>query len=493
MASSPTPPASRPAPRPIRRWGIGFNVLFQVILTLALFLLVNYLSYTHYLRRDLTPGHDYTLSESSENFIHKLNKDVRITLICSGSSDTMKNARILVEEYRRAKHTRIHVEDIDPLRDIEQAEQLKLQSGLTLRENGILVSANDHTRFIPEDELLIKGAEGGRENPTMDFRGEDAITSAILGLMEGASRKVYFVVGKGSPGNRAESLMTLANLGKQQNFDTMMLNITDVSAIPPNADALVLAGPRYDFSEQEMNLLRGYWETKRSSLLVMLDPNGETPRLAQFLTENGVIPRADRVLCAESTATGPSKDFSVQSVFLEDSPISKPFISVASRLSGQTQSLDLRENSEALRARHIVVTPLMNASNRYWGETRYLDALPVIGPEDAQPPVQLAASVERGFVADERLRVDSSRMVVIGNAEMLDPATRLAVHQDFISSCLNWMLNRERLIGITPKRLSLFRLDLTEEQHKKIFRVTAVLLPGVALALGMLMWSHRRW
>jgi hypothetical protein len=135
----------------------------------------------------------------------------------------------------------------------------------------------------------------------------------------------------------------------------------------------------------------------------------------------------------------------------------------------------------------------MDANGRFWGEKDYLAALPVIGPDDTQPPVHLAASIESGFVADERLKVDSSRMVVIGNAEMLEPATRLAVHQDFISSCMNWMLNRERLIGITPKRLPNYRLELTEDQHRKIFRVTAVLLPGVALALGLLMWSHRRW
>jgi hypothetical protein len=502
MADQPPTPDSKPTPRPIRRWGIGVNVLLQVVLSLALFLLVNYLSYTHFLRRDLTPGRDYSLSDQSLNYIRKLNKDVHITVIASGASDLMKNTRILVEEYRRAKRSRIHVDEVDPLRDIDQAEQLKLQSGLALRGNGVLVSMKnsdardsaERSRFIPESELAIRGMSGGRETPSIDFRGEDAITSAIIGLIEGGTRKIYFIVGKGAPGNRADSLVALGELGKQQNIDTYTLNITDITAIPPDADGVVLVGARYDLSPQEMAMLEAYWAKKRSALLVMLDPNGETPRLAQFLAANGVTPRDDRVLCAESTAAGPKKDFSVQSVFLEDSPISNPFTSVASRLSGQTQSLALRDNSdEASRARHIVVTPLMDANGRYWGEKDYLAALPVIGPDDTQPPVHLAASIESGFVADERLKVDSSRMVVIGNAEMLEPATRLAVHQDFISSCMNWMLNRERLIGITPKRFPNYRLELTEDQHRKIFRVTAVLLPGVALALGLLMWSHRRW
>ena len=101
-------------------------------------------------------------------------------------------------------------------------------------------------------------------------------------------------------------------------------------------------------------------------------------------------------------------------------------------------------------------------------------------------------SVERGAVSDERLRVDSARMVVVGNATMLDPATRLGVHQDFISSSLNWLINRDPVVGGTPKRLSTFRIQLTDEQRKEIFWVTCLLMPGAVLGIGLLIWSHRR-
>jgi hypothetical protein len=493
MADQSTPPEAKPVPRPIRRLGISFNVFLQILLALVLFLAINYLSYTHYERRDLTPDKDYSLSDISLNSIRKINKDVKIVLISSGNSEIMSHVRMLAEEYRRAKPSRVHVEDIDPVRDIEQAEQLKLATGIPLRGNGVLVAANEHGRFIPEEQLIVRGMEGTRENPSIDFRGEEAITSAILGLLEGGARKIYCVVGKGAPDNRAESLNALADLGRQQNIEVALLNLADTNTIPGDADGLVIIGPRYDLTETEAALIQAYWDTKRSSLLVLMDPNSETPRLWKFLSGNGVTPRMDRVLNAESTPTGPKKDFAVQTIFLDESPITKPFTTVASRFSGQTQSLDLSANAEALRAQHIVVTPLIDATDRYWGELHFAMELPVVDPEDAKPPLHLAASVERGFVADERLRVESSRMVVLGNAELLDPAKRVAVHQDFISSALNWMLNRERMVGPTMKRLQYFRLELTEKQHQKIFRVTGLLLPGIALALGMLMWSHRRW
>jgi hypothetical protein len=490
----PEPSQNATDARPMHRFGIGVNVLIQITLFVALFGIVNYLSYRHYWRRDLSPSRDYTLSDASLNYIHKLGKDVDITIVFTRESDVMPDVRALVEEYRRAKEKRIHVEEIDPARDIERAEQLKLNHKITLSGNGILVTANKRTRFISEQEIIVKGAEGNRANPSVDFRGEDAITSAIVGLIEGEVKKFYFVIGKGSAsGKEADpAFIALSELGLQQNFEVVTLDLNELEKIPDDANGLVLIGPKYDLNEREMGVLTTYWQGKRAAIFLLLDPNGTTPRLKKFLQSNGVIPRPDRVLYAESTSSGPKKQFSVQTEFLDDSPISKSLRNVSSSLSGQTQSLDLRPESPEVKQQHIEIIPLIQANEKFWGETDYLAELPKVDPEDTKPPVIIGASVERGHVSDERLAVESSRMVVVGNALLLDPSTRLAVHQDFVASSLNWMMNRERLIGITAKRKMMFRLELTEKQRKRIFWVTALLMPGTTLMFGFLVWAHRR-
>lgn len=492
--SSPAPAAEAPAPKPLKRLGIGVNVGLQVILGVVLFSVVNYLSYRHFVRRDLSPNADYTLSESTIGYLRKLSKDVEITVVFMRDSAIMPDVRALVEEFRGVKKSRIKTDETDPARDIERVEQLKVKHGITLKGNGILVRANNRSRFIGEEEIVIKGLNRDRDNPSVDFIGEDALISSIIGLIEGEPLKLYFIAGKGATTQSGNELayVSLAQLGKNQNFEVLPLNLTEVEAIPADASGLLLTGAKYDLSEHEMQLLRAYWDQKRASMLVLLDPNGETPRLRQFLQDNGVTPRRDRVLCAESTSTGPKKEFSVQTWFLPDSVISRPFTEVAAVFSGQTQSLALDMDPAALSTRHILVTPLVDAADRFWGEVDYGAELPVVDSADTKPPVHLAASVERGAVSDERLRVDSARMVVVGNATLLDPATRLGVHQDFISSSLNWMLNRERLTGITPKRKASFRILLTEEQRKQIFWVTCFLMPAAVLGMGLLVWSHRR-
>lgn len=487
--------SSSPTPTPkVGRFSIGLNVFLQLVLLLTLFGIVNYLSYRHFIRRDLSPNKDYTLSEYTQNYIKRLSKNVDLTLIYTRESPAMQEVRSLLESYRDIRKSRISTEEIDPVRDMERAEELKLKHNITLQSNGILVQANNRIKFIPEEDIIIRGLSGNRDNPSVDFRGEDAVTSTIIHLLEGETRRLYFVTGKGEASGKGPELpfVALSAIGTLQNFEVAPLNLTEVTEIPNDANALVIVGPKYDFSESEIKMIETYWATERAAIFILLDPNGQTPRLRQFISAHGVTPRPDRVLYAESTATGPRKEFSVNANFSPDSPITQPLQTVTTTFSGQSQSLDLKTESPELRARQIEVLPLITANERFWGETRYLLELPRVDPEDTQPPVYLGASIERGHVRDARLRVDSARMVVVSNALLLDPATRLDNHQTFVINSVNWMLSREKLIGIPSVRKQTFRLELTNDQRTKIFWVTALVFPGGLLALGFMIWSFRR-
>ena len=67
----------------------------------------------------------------------------------------------------------------------QEIVHLVSKNNITLHGNGILVRTQDRMRFIGEEELVIRGMGGDRDNPTVDFRGEDAVISAIIGLIEG--------------------------------------------------------------------------------------------------------------------------------------------------------------------------------------------------------------------------------------------------------------------------------------------------------------------
>lgn len=485
------PPAAPPMPR---RLGIGLNVALQVLLTLALFFGVNRISYRYHARLDLSPQQRFTLGSATLNYLEKLTKDVFIANVIPRDAPLFGETQTLLEEYRLNGRGRVKVRSIDPLRDIERAETLKTETGLALDQGGIVIRCGKRVRFIAEEELVIRENGTETQRAIKEYRGEDAVTSALINVVDGDERKFYIVVGKGARTEAVllESMVALGELGRAQNFQLFPINLSEVAAIPKDADGLILPGLRYDLSEREVDLLKAYWTGARAGLLVLLDPSGETPRLSAFLGLNGVMPRGDRVLYAESTSAGARKEFSVQAVFDNESSITRHLAASNTTLPGQTESLELRFDDEYLKNQGITVHPLMGAAARYWGEKNYLEELPVADAEDTRRDLFLAASVERGTITDERLRVDSCRMVVVGNAALLDRQSALAVNRDFVAAGLNWILNREKLIGITPKPRSNYRIQLTQRQNNIIFWSTTFVLPCVVLCLGLMVWAGRR-
>ncbi|MCB1227674.1 MAG: GldG family protein [Verrucomicrobiales bacterium] len=480
------------------RWRIGLHVVLQLTLWILFLGGINYLAYRYYWRVDLTEGGVRTLSEVTRNYLGKLPKAVEITLLIPRNAPEFDETHGLLEEYRRHGGKKVKLDEVDPVRDIERAEQLKAETGLVLEQPGVLLRAGEAMRFVRQDELLIR--DPARDGAVAGYRIEDAVTSALIGLMEGKVRRLYVLVGKGNRDPRAleETMETLAELSRQQSFELQTLNLTAVEAIPEDAAGLLLVGLRYDLSARETQMVDVYWKAERAGLFILLDPGAHTPRLDAWLTENGVRPRGDRVLMAESTSAGPKKEFTVEAGFSAAFPATRSLADALTMLAGQTESLDIEAatpaQAAALKARGIQVAPLVQATERFWGERDYLAALPVADEADgdALGPVVLAAAVERGVVADERLRVESSRMVVVGNAELLRPSTMLVEARDFAAGCLNWMISRERLLGIPARPARAYRVQLNANQRRLLFGLTTFALPGLALGMGLLVWASRR-
>jgi hypothetical protein len=486
-------PPAKPQQAMPKRYGIGLNVALQVLLALALFAGVNRLNYYHYWRWDLSPSQDYTLSQATLTYLDSLSRDVQIYIVFGRDSKVYGDVQSLLDEYHLHGRQRIKVRSIDPIRDIERAEQLKADTGLSLAQNGVLIRCGVNKRFITEEELVVRESGTSTNKQIIEFRGEDAISSALMSVVEGRVRRFYYVVGKGSRSDEAQSdaYNATIDLGKQQNFEVIQVNLSEISHIPTDTDGLLLLGARYDLSEREISMLNDYWQTKRAGIFIMLDPGGETSRLNAFLTSIGVHPRGDRVLMAESTSTGPKKEFSVLGEFMKDVPFTRHLISSAITLAGQTESLELAQENTALKEQAISIEPLIVAAPRYWGERQFLEELPIVDEEDTVPPIYVAASIERGAVQDEK-RADSARMVVVSNSTLLDKQTMLAVSRDFVAAGLNWLMNRGNNIGIPPKSKHSYRIQLTSRQHELIFWVTSITLPGIVLGFGFMVWASRR-
>ena len=109
----------------------------------------------------------------------------------------------------------------------------------------------------------------------------------------------------------------------------------------------------------------------------------------------------------------------------------------------------------------------MQAEKGYWGELDYNSddekLLQFTQGRDHDAPLYFGVSIEKGGSGDERVQANSSRMVVVTNSTFIQDSALTQDQQglDFVSGSVNWLLNREQLIGIAPKvpKTLTFNLD----------------------------------
>ncbi len=494
MSSDPQDqPSAIPAPPRPSRTRIVCNVILQGLLLILIFLIVNYLSCRHHTQWDLTHNRKFTLSTTTLNFLDSLEQDVDIIVSFLAGSQVYDDIKGLIDEYQRYGRSHINVELVDPGRDRSRATDIKNKFDLELSKNVVIIATGDRVKVVSEDDMVTR--EDGAFGRVLAFRGESALTSALIEAVEKEQKKLYLVTGHRKVTELQDLMRELHVLLSRQNAVIEELVLPQVDAIPNDCEALILIGPRIDLTPKEHDLVQSWWEDRKGSLLVLLNPAARTPNLYSFLRQFGAMPRDDRlVYAAKISGMELQKTYTVPAVFLPGSPVTRELVGINTVLLNESQSLRVLENDALLQAQNVSVVPLLLADERFWGETDYHEETAVRSEtEDNLPPIYLAAAVEKGAVDDPNLRIASSRMVVAGNSHFLDSEpTRVAANVDFIMSALNWMLDREELIGITPKQPTEYNLNLSPAQFSRIQLIVLLIMPVGVFLFGIAVWITRR-
>ena len=150
--------------------------------------------------------------------------------------------------------------------------------------------------------------------------------------------------------------------------------------------------------------------------------------------------------------------------------ITRDLAEASKELLGPTQSLFLDRTKETTAK--LRLTPILQAVENSWGETNNTGEESAAAPEksDHMGALTLAAAVEQGGVADERVKVETARLFVAGNAELIsNNGFRLSegVTMDVAVNALNWLLDREAVAGIPPKEKNVIFRGGSERLHSR--------------------------
>jgi hypothetical protein len=504
--------AITPTPKKIHRVRIGFNVFAQVILLLFVAVMVNSLAFRHYKRWDFSRDQKYALSDKTKRFLHSIKEKVRITVFFASSTPITADLQNLLTEYQYAGKGKIDVENIDPERNLSRAKEIFDKYKVVSDESLLVVDYEGRNKTVKASEMAEIDQSGmafGEGPRVAAFKGEQALTSAMMDLVEGKKNTLGYVLGhKEPPISEASSPATfgqqqpaspisvLKTFIENENIKFQELNLFDVGAIPADLKTIVIAGPQYDFSDREMKLLRDFWE-KQGRILLLLDPAAKTPKLNAFLSDLGLKVNDDRLMVFLKTGLQEialTRD--VQAHFLPESPITKRLAGARALFFGGTASLTLQP--DRVRAANIRLDPLLQAEKGYFAEADYNSEdqakLQADAAKSAGSPLTIGASIEKGGSGDTRVQVNSARMVVVSNATFIEDKALTQDQQalDFVSGAVNWLLSREQLIGIAPKVPKPLTFSLNEDALRNVRWIILVLIPLVPAVIGTAVWWRRR-
>ena len=247
----------------------------QILFSIGLALAINYLAANYYKRFDITSGAKYSLAAESKAYIQELAEEVHIIITLPNDSDIPEIARIqsdlrkLTREYqanaRRNGKGYINVEFVDIHRQRGRARELINRYGIE-KENVLFVASADRVIEIELPELY-----NATDGTPSGFRGEQAITSAILEVTNEKAPKLYFLSGHGEM--RLDSVDPLRGLSQMGNFlrernyicDSLDLNLSD--GIPEDANLVIIAAPT-SLLPEEVDILRRYLRDRNGRLII---------------------------------------------------------------------------------------------------------------------------------------------------------------------------------------------------------------------------------
>ena len=512
--SKSTPEPNEVSSRPVSRWGVGTLSAIQIALLVMILLAGNYLASLHFQRYDLSRDAAYTISPATKHYlesdaIKSRPTPIKWIMAYRRTSPFYERIRTIAEEYARFSNGKIQLEILDPIRSPDRTQQVAAAYGITLVRDLMIIDArgdesavvhedntgtkvlNPNVKLVVAEDMIVFSTDQEGQRRPIGFKAEDVLTARLVESIEGRPRKMLFLSDKSRIDAEGENSpwTSLQNTLRFQNIELTAISLSGLTDIPEDAEGVALVAPKYDLTDDELNVLERYWNRPKAALLVLLKPGETPPKLRAFLRGNGVTPRTDRIVTREENriVTAARGNFTYGIDFLKD------LEGQATVFEGASSSIEVREGAPDLINRRIWPSSLILVTGDFWGESKFGDGKETFDPrEDTRPPLCIAASVVRGASADDRFAEETSRMILMTNTDFLDPDRQRAENIDFLASSVNWLVGRESLAGIGPRSLGTYKMPILDAQVSFINRVNLFFLPALLALIGGFVWSSRR-
>ncbi|MCF7941604.1 MAG: GldG family protein [Spirochaetia bacterium] len=418
---------------------------------------------------DMTDSGLYELSQTTMEVTGLLTEPVTITVF-SDEADYTPMIRELLSRYRAASSL-LNVRYRDPFSDPLLVDTYE-QQGFTINQYDLIIEGSQRIRQLRIDDLF---SFNSAKTEVTGLRAEQQLTGALLYVNDDSVSRIIF-----TDGHNERPSQSLIELFTGSNYEVQRSAI-GITGLDQMTDAVVIADPSRDFSEQEISQLEQYL-SGGGNVMVFSGPSAvRLTRLERLLESWGII-------------------LGNESIYEPDAHISDNPGAIVPMYARHPVNTFFGDN------RYFLIMP--SSRSLYRTEQVSFD-ITVLGLLTSTPYAYGKASPERTTTEQEAddpsgsfflalsadKAGDGGSLIVIGSSAVsADDLLGMSsyANADFILQSAAWMTENEQTVRIPEKRISPPHLAILTREALIIGSFITLVLPISLLAAGFIITSRRR-
>ena len=457
----------------------GYATLLTAFV-LAILVVVNLVVGQIPYRLDLTENRMFSLSDQTEKVLENLDQEIRIIgLYQTGRENPMFDE--ILQRYRRLNKN-ISITYVDPVKNPTFSTKYT-KDGNNLREGSYIVESDERFKIIDYYDLFNLRSDQYGNTHAESLALEQRVTNAIQYVIADKLPVIYTL-----EGHMEQALpVQLRQQIELENYEVKTLSLLTEENVPEDATILMVIAPQRDITPEEEEKIREFLANRGRAIFMMDIVDNEMPNFDSLLKSYGVALNKALVIEGDRNNYFQNPAWIVPNMESHDiiSPMRSSKMQV---LAIGAQGVEILEEKK----RSIEVNPLLVTSDNAWGRTDLTSTTVEKEEGDLDGPFNIAVAIADKEWDEKKGEYEETKLVVVGDAEFLNPQFASIGNSDFVLNSLNWLQDEQEIIAIRPKSLTSKYLTITAFQKLVIAGVAVILIPLIILGAGFVMWLRRR-
>lgn len=427
---------------------------------------------------DVTNEGLYQITDTTKEYLGKLNEDVRIYVASSEDGTDSIITRMLNNYKAGSKH--ISVEYKDP----SLYPEFTAQYGDSVSSGSIIVESDKRFKVIPNSDLYESEIDYSTyQQRVVGFDGEGRVTSAIAYVISEDMPKLYQICGHGELALSGE----IQTQFEKENVEISTLNLMDCVKVPDDAAGIMITAPTHDFSADDAAKIKEYLDCGGKAIVITSWTEEGTPNLLDVFKDYGVTltdgvvvdPAANRYyqtpyyLLPEVASTMVSAD-----IFQQKRYILIPY----------AQGLKVNESDEEDAPN--VYQVLTTSEDAY--SKKDMSNMETWEKEDGdeEGPFAIGVYVTKNITEEAKTEFlwVTSENILAENANALVSGA----NYELLTNMVSRMKGEETSISIPSKSYTSESFTVPRLVFFLGFAVSVVIIPLMLIATGLIIWLGRR-